>query len=58
MLRKLFLEENGQGMTEYGLMLGIISIAALASILTLREELAELFNRAIAIVSGRNDSTI
>ncbi|GAA0340469.1 hypothetical protein GCM10008967_33540 [Bacillus carboniphilus] len=56
MLKKLWLEETGQGMTEYGLVLGIIAVAALASILTLQEEIAEMINRAVSIVSQGNDA--
>lgn len=56
MLKALFLDENGQGTTEYGLMLGGIAFAAVVFIVALREEIGEMLNEVITAVTHRNDS--
>ncbi|MCQ2553037.1 MAG: Flp family type IVb pilin [Clostridia bacterium] len=39
-------DENGQGMVEYGLILALIAIAAIAVIGGLGQKVAAIFNRA------------
>ncbi|MDF2857113.1 MAG: pilin [Neobacillus sp.] len=51
-LRALFTEEEGQGMTEYGLVLGLIAVGVVAVLITMRTEITALFNRAVAAVTG------
>lgn len=46
MLKKFFKNEDGQGMVEYGLILGLIAIAAVVALLTLGPKIAELFKKA------------
>ncbi len=46
-LRGLVVEEKGQGMTEYGLVLGVIAIAVVAILITLRTQIVALFQSAI-----------
>lgn len=41
-LRNLVVEEEGQGMTEYGLVLGIIGIGAIVALIALRDQIATL----------------
>ena len=36
-------DENGQGMVEYGLILGLIAVAAIAALLILGPKIATLF---------------
>lgn len=45
-LRNLVAEEQGQGMTEYGLVLGIIAIAAVTILVTMRNQITSLFQQA------------
>lgn len=52
-LRGLVVEEKGQGMTEYGLVLGIIAIAVVGIIITLRDEIVAIYNEAVAAIQGR-----
>ncbi|MBC7543452.1 MAG: Flp family type IVb pilin [Candidatus Sericytochromatia bacterium] len=42
-------DEDGQGMVEYGLIVGIISVAAIVSLTTVRGKLAQIYE---AIVGG------
>jgi pilus assembly protein Flp/PilA len=37
-------EEQGQGMTEYGLVLGLIAVAVVASLIALRGNIIKLFS--------------
>ncbi|WP_017754551.1 Flp family type IVb pilin [Calidifontibacillus oryziterrae] len=55
-LKGLVIEEQGQGMTEYGLVLGIIAVAVVGVLAFLREEILEMFNGVKDAVSNR-DST-
>jgi pilus assembly protein Flp/PilA len=45
-LKGLVVEEKGQGMTEYGLVLGIIAIAVVGILVVLKEEIVKLFETA------------
>ncbi|MCM1988192.1 Flp family type IVb pilin [Oceanirhabdus seepicola] len=41
-MKNLFVEEKGQGMTEYGLVLGIIAVGAIAALVLLRDQISAL----------------
>ena len=41
-IKSLFVEEEGQGMTEYGLVLGIIAIGAIVALIALRDQIGTL----------------
>lgn len=45
-LKAIFADENGQGMVEYGLILGLISIAAIVAIALLGPKIEALFTGA------------
>ncbi|MFZ7943940.1 Flp family type IVb pilin [Neobacillus sp. 19] len=42
-LKNLVIEEEGQAMTEYGLLIGLISVAVVATLLLIGPELKTLF---------------
>jgi pilus assembly protein Flp/PilA len=42
--RRLWQEEDGQAMTEYGLILGIIAVAVIAALVLMRDELNTIFS--------------
>jgi pilus assembly protein Flp/PilA len=52
-LKGLVVEEKGQGMTEYGLVLGIIAIAVVGIIIALRDEIVNIYNEALAAIQTR-----
>lgn len=55
-LKSLVVEEQGQGMTEYGLVLGIIAVAVVGTMVALRDEIAALYTDALAkITQGRTN---
>jgi pilus assembly protein Flp/PilA len=45
-IKGLLNEEAGQGMTEYGLVLGLIAVAVVATLVTLRGQIISLFQNA------------
>ena len=51
-MKALFTEEQGQGMTEYGLVLGIIAVAVIAALGLLRNEIIAMFNEVVTAVTG------
>ncbi|SFA79391.1 MULTISPECIES: Flp family type IVb pilin [unclassified Bacillus (in: firmicutes)] len=52
-MQSLFTEEQGQGMTEYGLVLGIIAVAVVGALAVLRTEVLEMFESVKTAVTGR-----
>lgn len=55
MLKKLvglFREEEGQGMTEYGLVLGVIAVAVVVILGLLRTQIVTLFQNALNAIKG------
>lgn len=41
-VKNLIVDEKGQGMTEYGLVLGIVGIGAIVALVALRDQIATL----------------
>jgi|GEM_PF-237517 len=56
-LKQLITGEQGQGMTEYGLVLGVIAVAIIAVLITLRGQIAQLFNNAVASLQTSGGTT-
>lgn len=53
-MRALFTEEQGQGMTEYGLVLGVIAVAVVGLLALLRDEIVEMFTEVKNAVTNRD----
>ena len=53
-IKNLLVEEQGQGMTEYGLVLGLIAVAVVATLVLLRTEIINIFKDALTTVQSRN----
>jgi pilus assembly protein Flp/PilA len=53
-LKGLVVEEQGQGMTEYGLVLGLIAVAAVGALALLRDEIVEMYNDVVSLVTNRD----
>lgn len=45
-MKKFFMDESGQGMVEYGLIIALVSIAAIIALKALAPKLSEIFNKA------------
>jgi pilus assembly protein Flp/PilA len=52
-LKGILIEEKGQGMTEYGLVLGLIAVAVVATLVALRGEITQIFTDALNAVKSR-----
>ncbi|MFE8699619.1 Flp family type IVb pilin [Cytobacillus sp. FJAT-54145] len=55
-LKGLVVEEQGQGMTEYGLVLGVIAVGVVATLVLLKEQIQAMFDEVLTSVSTRDDS--
>ena len=45
-LAKLFKKEDGQGMVEYGLIIGLVSVALIAALVIFAPQIAKVFKSA------------
>lgn len=52
LVRRLWQEEDGQAMTEYGLILGILAVAVIGILIAMRGSLVNIFQ---AISGGLSD---
>ncbi len=53
-LKGLVVEEQGQGMTEYGLVLGVIAVGVVGTLVLLREQITAMFTDVLTNVQNRN----
>ncbi|MBW5447512.1 Flp family type IVb pilin [Cohnella sp. CFH 77786] len=51
-MKALVTNEQGQGMTEYGLVLGLIAIAVVGILIALRGQITALFTKANNTISN------
>lgn len=52
-LQGLVKEEQGQGMTEYGLVLGVIAVGVVVTLGLLRDEIVTMFNDVVGNITNR-----
>lgn len=53
-MKALVTKQDGQGMTEYGLVLGIIAVAVVALLVTLKDEIINIYQTALGNIQSRN----
>ncbi|MFZ3101529.1 MAG: Flp family type IVb pilin [Desulfitobacteriaceae bacterium] len=51
-LLELFTEEEGQGMTEYGLIIALVAVVLIAAIVLFRDSIVGVFDRATKGLNG------
>lgn len=56
-LRGLIMEEEGQGMTEYGLVLGLIAVAVVGVLVAFRTQVIAIFQDAVDVLTNRPSVT-
>jgi len=56
LLKQLVVEEEGQGMTEYGLVLGVIAVAVVGILVSLRGEITTMFQNVLDDIKSRDGS--
>ncbi|QCJ41716.1 Flp family type IVb pilin [Bacillus sp. S3] len=54
-MKALLTEEQGQGMTEYGLVLGVIAVGVVTILITMRTQITALFTKASTALTNMND---
>jgi pilus assembly protein Flp/PilA len=52
-IKALFVEEEGQGMTEYGLVLGIIAVAVVGILALMRTQIVTMFQNVLNAITGK-----
>lgn len=45
-MKKFLMDESGQGMVEYGLILGLIAVAAIGALIVIGPKVSGIFNSA------------
>ena len=53
-MKSLVTKQDGQGMTEYGLVLGIIAVAVVTLLVTLKDEIISIYNQALGNIQSRD----
>lgn len=56
-ITKFFKEEKGQGMTEYGLILGLVAVVAAVSLTTMGDTIKDKFDQVITKLGGKVTET-
>jgi pilus assembly protein Flp/PilA len=51
-IKRLVVEEEGQALTEYGLIIGLIAVLLIAVLVGLKDELKAMFNAIIEGLGG------
>ena len=46
-IKRFFKEEEGQGMTEYGLILGLVALAAVGALFLVGDKIVDMFNDVV-----------
>ncbi|KKM11860.1 hypothetical protein SY88_06675 [Clostridiales bacterium PH28_bin88] len=56
-LRRLWAEEDGQALTEYGLILALVAVLVIGTLLLLKDELITLFGKVITGLQGQQPAS-
>lgn len=56
-MKNLVVEEEGQALTEYGLLVGLISIAVVATLLLIGPQLKIIFDKILVALGGTAPTT-
>lgn len=57
MVKRLWNEEEGQGMTEYGLIIGIVAVALIAVLAIFRGKISEIFTSVGTTLDANTTTT-
>lgn len=52
MVKRLFVEESGQGMTEYALILALVSIGAIGALIFMKDSIVAVFDNIKGELDG------
>ena len=57
MLRKWFMDEEGQGMVEYGLIIALIAIVVIVALIALGPRIRDIFQRTNEVIDEAGVTT-
>ena len=52
LVKTLVMDEQGQGLTEYALIIALVAVALIAVIITFRTQIATVFTNLVTAISG------
>lgn len=57
LLHRLWVEEDGQGLTEYGLILALVAVVVIGGLIAMGDRLQEIFGDILAGLTGSDPVT-
>ena len=58
LFKSFWTDESGQGLTEYALIIALVSIALILVLIAFRNELADVFRQITTILSGQAPTVV
>jgi len=55
-LLSIYADENGQGTTEYGLVLGVIAVGVVGIVLGLKQEIYTIYDKSVRVIEQAGKS--
>ena len=52
LIKKLIMDESGQGLTEYALIIALVAVALIAVMITFRTQIGTVFTNLVTAISG------
>ena len=52
LIKRFIMDEQGQGLTEYALIIALVAVALIAVIITFRTQIATVFTNLVTAISG------
>ena len=57
LIKRFWTDESGQGLTEYALVLALISIGLIAVLIVFRDAIGRVFDRIVDVLDGAPDGS-
>ncbi len=57
LMKRFWTDESGQGLTEYALVLALISIGLIAVLIVFRDAIGRVFDRIVDVLDGAPDGS-
>ena len=57
LMKRFWTDESGQGLTEYALVLALISIGLIAVLIVFRDAIGRVFDRIVEVLDGAPDGS-
>lgn len=53
-IKELIMDEQGQGLTEYALIIALVAVALIAVMISFRTQIGAVFTNVVTAISGAN----